>query len=144
MDDSKGPMPHDAPNSELSDFLDDRDAQAPADLDDSDADTGARIAEAREAAGMEPEDLAGQLGVDVATVERWEAGDAPTRGNRLATIAGILGVSLSWLMIGHGVGPNDDEAAQLRGSLLALRRRLTHALNEVDQAVEMLAAPRAG
>ena len=97
--------------SNLGEFLATGDDDA--DLADADADVGSRIATARETAGMDRTAFGAQLGVREETVEAWESGSQAPRSNKLAAIAGVLGVSLSWLMIGRGVAPRDQHDSAL-------------------------------
>ena len=73
---------------------------------------GDRLAAAREAAGMTQEQLAKRLGVKLGSLQRWEEDLAEPRANRLSMVAGILNVSLIWLITGEGEGiaPPDEEA----------------------------------
>lgn len=76
---------------------------------DGDIDTlGGRLSRAREACGMTTAQLARRLGIKTATLQSWESDRSEPRANRLATIAGVLNVSLSWLIFGVGEAPNDD------------------------------------
>jgi len=65
---------------------------------------GDRLAGARDAAMMSPEQLAEKLGVNVETLRDWEQDLQEPRANRLAMIAGLLNVSLQWLLTGTGDG----------------------------------------
>ncbi|MEL6677111.1 MAG: helix-turn-helix transcriptional regulator [Pseudomonadota bacterium] len=65
---------------------------------------GDRVAAAREAAGLTQAKLARRLGVKKTTIENWEADRSEPRANRLQMLAGILNVSIIWLMSGHGDG----------------------------------------
>ncbi len=77
--------------------------------DTRDNDTlGGRLSRAREAAGMTTAQLARRLGIKTSTLQSWESDRSEPRANRLATIAGLLNVSLSWLIFGVGDAPNDD------------------------------------
>lgn len=67
---------------------------------------GDRLAGAREAAGHSQAELAGQLGVKAVTVEAWENDIKEPRANRVQMLAGLLGVSLRWLLTGAGEGPD--------------------------------------
>ena len=75
---------------------------------------GDRVAAAREAAGMTQEQLARRLGVKLKTLQHWEDDLSEPRANRLSTMAGLLNVSMMWLMNGQGAGlsgPVDDAGA---------------------------------
>ena len=65
---------------------------------------GDRLAGAREAAGLTQEDLAQRLGVRLTTLQNWEDDLAEPRGNRLQMLAGMLNVSLAWLLTAEGDG----------------------------------------
>jgi transcriptional regulator with XRE-family HTH domain len=65
---------------------------------------GDRLAGAREAAGLTQEALAQRLGVRLTTVQAWEEDLAEPRGNRLQMLAGMLNVSLRWLLTAEGDG----------------------------------------
>ncbi len=71
---------------------------------------GDRITAARENSGMSQADAARRLGVRQATLQGWETDRAEPRANRLQMLAGLLGVSLRWLMTGEGDGPDPDQA----------------------------------
>ena len=72
---------------------------------------GDRIAGAREAAGLTQEDLARRLGVRQTTVKAWEDDRTEPRANRLQMLAGMLNVSLMWMLTGRGDGVPDPEEA---------------------------------
>ncbi|MBE2276367.1 MAG: helix-turn-helix transcriptional regulator [Rhodobacteraceae bacterium] len=65
---------------------------------------GDRLQGAREAAGLSQEELAQRLGVRLTTVQAWEDDMAEPRGNRLQMLAGLLNVSLGWLITAEGEG----------------------------------------
>ncbi|MFN4157502.1 MAG: multiprotein-bridging factor 1 family protein [Gemmobacter sp.] len=102
---------------------------------DQTATFGDRIAGAREAAGMGQEDFARRLGVRLTTLQAWEDDRMEPRANRLQMAAGMLGVSLRWLLTGEGDGieaPPEgtvlrpdaravlSDLARMRAALLAL------------------------
>ena len=65
---------------------------------------GDRLAHAREAQGLSTEQLARRLGVRVGSIENWEADRSEPRANRLQMLAGLLNVSIIWLLTGEGEG----------------------------------------
>ncbi|WP_415919917.1 helix-turn-helix domain-containing protein [Tateyamaria sp. SN6-1] len=65
---------------------------------------GDRVAGAREQAGMTQKQLAKRLGVRLATLRAWEEDLSEPRANRLSMMAGILNVSMMWLITGEGTG----------------------------------------
>ncbi|MEL7167117.1 MAG: helix-turn-helix domain-containing protein [Pseudomonadota bacterium] len=113
---------------------------------------GDRVAGAREKAGLSQTELAKRLGIRVATLRAWEDDLSEPRANRLSIMAGLLNVSMMWLINGEGEGvtaPDDTppadatirelmiEMRDLRADLLKraeqvgrLEKRLRAALNE--------------
>ena len=65
---------------------------------------GDRLAGAREAAGMTQSQLARRLGVKKATIAAWENDLSEPRANRLSMMAGMINVSIMWLLTGEGEG----------------------------------------
>ena len=65
---------------------------------------GDRVAAAREAAGMSQKQLARRLGVKIGTVRGWEDDLSEPRANKLSMMAGLLNVSIVWLLTGEGDG----------------------------------------
>lgn len=87
---------------------------------------GDRLAAAREATGLSQAELAQRIGVKTRVIEQWEADAKEPRANRLQMLAGMLGVSLMWLLTGEGDGvdiPAEGEAetAQVKGVLAEIR-----------------------
>lgn len=70
---------------------------------------GDRVAGARDAAGMTQAQLARRLGVKKVTLTSWEGDLSEPRANRLSMMAGILNVSIMWLLTGEGEGANSPE-----------------------------------
>ncbi len=66
---------------------------------------GDRVAGAREQAGMSQTELSKRLGIKVATLKSWEDDFSEPRANKLSMMAGLLNVSLPWLLTGEGDGP---------------------------------------
>jgi transcriptional regulator with XRE-family HTH domain len=66
---------------------------------------GGRISLARDAAAMSVEQTAAVLGVEATTWANWENDRAEPRANRLGMLAGVLQVSVGWLLAGQGRGP---------------------------------------
>ena len=116
---------------------------------------GDRLAGAREAAGLSQEDLAQRLGVRLTTMQNWEEDLAEPRGNRLQMLAGMLNVSLSWLLTAEGDGLPDPEATptpltaeaeaalaelqHLRAEAIALAEKLGQVERKVRQAMRAAA-----
>ena len=70
---------------------------------------GGRISRARESLGMTTAQLARQLGVQTPTLRAWETDRSQPRANRLQMLAGVLNVSLSWLLYGVGTAPVEED-----------------------------------
>ena len=73
---------------------------------------GDRVAGAREAAGMTQAQLGRRLGVKKTTLSGWEQDMSEPRANKLSMMAGLLNVSIVWLLTGEGDGMSapEDEA----------------------------------
>lgn len=68
---------------------------------------GDRVAGAREAAGMNQSQMARRLGIKKTTLMAWEQDLSEPRANRLSMMAGLLNVSIMWLLTGEGDGTHD-------------------------------------
>lgn len=66
---------------------------------------GGRISRAREDMHITSSQLARRLGVKSNTVRDWENDRAEPRANRVVMLAGVLGVSPTWLLTGFGDAP---------------------------------------
>lgn len=86
---------------------------------------GDRLAAARDSAGMTQEALAKRLGVKLKTLQNWENDLSEPRANRLSMLAGVLNVSMVWLITGEGEGLNNPEdepiSPDIREILVELR-----------------------
>jgi transcriptional regulator with XRE-family HTH domain len=108
-------------------------------LKDADSDIGRRIVEAREAAGIDRLTFGARVGVRPETVAAWESGHRRPRSNRLATIAGVLGVGISWLMIGHGDSPSEQgDLAGIAPEIAAIRAELELLVGRLDRLASAL------
>ncbi len=101
---------------------------------------GDRVAGARDALGIGQPELARRLGIKVKTLRDWENDLAEPRANKLQMLAGVLGVSLMWLLNGEGDGidapvEGADTPEAIRDLLLELRA--LHA--EMDRSADRLA-----
>jgi HTH-type transcriptional regulator, cell division transcriptional repressor len=79
---------------------------ASTDYSDTTSTFGDRITLAREAHGIEQDDLAEKLGIKIRTLKNWEEDRAEPRANKLQMLAGLLNVSMIWLMSGRGEQPD--------------------------------------
>ncbi|QBY00040.1 helix-turn-helix domain-containing protein [Rhodophyticola sp. CCM32] len=78
-------------------------------FDDDTATFGDRLAGAREAAGLSQNELARRLGIKPKTVKGWENDQNEPRANKLQMVAGLLNVSIMWLLTGQGEGLDGPE-----------------------------------
>lgn len=86
---------------------------------------GDRLAAARSARGMTQKALARRLGVSLKTLDGWENDIREPRANRLQMLAGVLDVSISWLLTGEGQGVGSEtEAGSVRMSELLHEMRM--------------------
>jgi len=72
---------------------------------------GDRVAAGREALGLSQSTVARKLGVKLKTVQGWEDDVSEPRSNKLQMLAGVLNVSLMWLLNGEGEGITEPDAA---------------------------------
>jgi transcriptional regulator with XRE-family HTH domain len=107
-------------------------------FDENSATFGDRLMAAREHSGMSLAQLASGLGVRARTLENWEADRSEPRANRAQMLAGLLNVSIVWLLTGEGEGgvapqgapvrnapdPDAQEAREIRIALRGLLDRL--------------------
>ena len=75
---------------------------------------GDRLAGAREANGMTQAQLAKNLGIKLATLKAWEQDLSEPRANRLSMLAGLLNVSIMWLLNGEGEGVESPDKRDVR------------------------------
>lgn len=98
------------------------------DYSDSTSTFGDRLVLARDAMGFGQAQLARRMGVKVQTLRNWEEDRSEPRANRLQMLAGMLNVSIIWLMTGRGTAPSDRraEAGARQSPLLDELRGLRH------------------
>lgn len=107
--------------------------------DDQTATFGDRLAAAREAAGLSVNDLARRAGVAVASVRGWEDDQSEPRANTLQRVAGILGVSIMWLLAGEGDGIDQPlTGADIPSDMTALLVELRSLRTDQARLVERL------
>ncbi|MGL4239187.1 helix-turn-helix domain-containing protein [Tabrizicola sp.] len=107
---------------------------------------GDRLSGAREAAGLTREEFATRLGVRLKTVAAWENDASEPRGNRLQMLAGMLNVSMRWLLTGVGddLEPPDAPGAMTLPAKIALadlgrmRAKLAQLSREMEQTEDRL------
>ncbi|MEL7046215.1 MAG: helix-turn-helix domain-containing protein [Pseudomonadota bacterium] len=94
---------------------------------------GDRVAGARESLSMSQAELARRLGVKLKTVQGWEDDASEPRANKLQLLAGVLNVSLTWLLTAEGDGidgpaedpPLPDDLSDLLVELRTIRGEVT-------------------
>ena len=103
---------------------------------------GGRIIYAREQQGLSTAQLARRLGIESTTLQEWESDRAQPRANRLTTLASMLNVSPTWLLMSVGERPSDTldetEMMQIRGTVERLRKQTIGIASELEQLEERL------
>lgn len=99
---------------------------------------GDRVAAAREAQGLSQKELSKKLGIGLKTLEGWENDMAEPRANKLQMLAGVLNVSLSWILTGDGQAPEDVlseddqlDLVDLMTEMRVLRTQMTQAADRI-------------
>ena len=105
---------------------------------DDTATFGDRVAAAREHVGMTEEDLARRLGIKVDTVRRWEHDLAEPRANKLQMLAGILNVSLRWLLTGEGDELDAPSGDMIGAEVTEILRDMRSLKSEMARAIERM------
>lgn len=104
---------------------------------------GGRIVHAREAAGLTAKDLAARLGVATKTVANWETDRTEPRSNKLSMLAGLLGVSPTWLLAGQGAAPREAAEnggnGELQGEVGRIKQEATRLLQRIDSLSDQIA-----
>jgi len=115
---------------------------------------GDRVAAGRRAMGLTQEDLCRKLGIKLKTLRAWEDDISEPRANKLQMLAGVLNVSLVWILTGQGDGVADPddldngmiavsseaasdllvELAEIRQDYIKLGARLLHLENRMKAA----------
>lgn len=130
---------HEAPDT-ANDYSDD-------DFSNAYATFGDRLAAARDTMGLSQGQLAKRLGVKKSTIANWEDDRSEPRSNRLQMLAGVLNVSLVWLMTGEGDGvsyPADEisvtaeEALSELASIRLEQRRLSERAGRLEKRLRSL------
>ncbi len=118
---------------------------------------GTRIVEAREAQGLTLNEVAARVGMASRTLKNWENGATMPRPNKLQVLAGVLGVSMTWLLTGRDEfdtisdAPSRLERLEMKVErLTALQREMSDLsteiarelaeLKQIDEQLEGLAA----
>ncbi|MBD9372499.1 helix-turn-helix domain-containing protein [Rhizobium sp. ARZ01] len=107
----------------------------------ADGDTlGGRIWRARDAMDMSLGEIATRMGLPEETVADWERDHTEPRTQALFTLAGVLGVSPSWLIAGVGEAPPDGDLEPPTNPLMEQLRQLRQLHEQTGLAIAALEA----
>ena len=103
---------------------------------------GDRLSAAIEKSGMTQRLVAKRLGIKVSTLKSWEQDISEPRANRLSMLAGLLGVSIMWLLHGEGDGVehSDNETQvtpEINDLLFEVRALQTGLLSSADKLAKL-------
>lgn len=99
---------------------------------------GDRVTGARERSGMSQSDLAKRLGVKLKTLKAWENDLSEPRANKLSMMAGMLNVSLLWLLSGEGEGPGAPEMGELSRDVMDMLTEIRDIRAQMTRATDRL------
>ena len=103
---------------------------------------GDRLSAAIEKSGMTQKLVAKRLGIKLVTLKSWEQDISEPRANRLSMLAGLLGVSVMWLLHGEGDGVeySDKETQvppEINDILFEIRAVQTGLLSSADKLAKL-------
>ena len=103
---------------------------------------GDRLSAAIEKSGMTQKLVAKRLGIKLVTLKSWEQDISEPRANRLSMLAGLLGVSVMWLLHGEvdGVEHSDKEnqvPPEINDILFEIRAVQTGLLSSADKLAKL-------
>ena len=103
---------------------------------------GDRLSAAIEKSGMTQKLVAKRLGIKLVTLKSWEQDISEPRANRLSMLAGLLGVSVMWLLHGEGDGVEhlDKETQvppEINDLLFEIRAVQTGLLSSADKFAKL-------
>ncbi len=108
---------------------------------------GDRVAGAREVAGMTQEELSKRIGVKLITLQNWENDMSEPRANKLSMLAGMLNVSIMWLLEGEGEGVTplvgaqaDADMEEIIAEIVDLKARSMRTANRLSALEKRLRA----
>ncbi|MCF3593408.1 helix-turn-helix domain-containing protein [Rhodobacteraceae bacterium LMO-12] len=116
-------------------------------FDAESATLGDRITGARDAAGMNQKELSKRIGIKLTTLQDWENDLSEPRANKLQMLAGLLNVSITWLLEGVGDGvdgpdegpPIDEDMRSILSELRELKARANKTANRLGALEKRLA-----
>ena len=100
---------------------------------------GDRLTAAREAAGMTQDSLAKRIGIKKTTLRNWEDDLSEPRANRLSMLAGLLNVSMMWLINGEGQGVEVNAAEPDSSDLAEIILEIREMKSDLHAKAEQLA-----
>jgi transcriptional regulator with XRE-family HTH domain len=101
---------------------------------------GDRVAASREQSGLTQKELARRLGVRTSTIRNWEDDLSEPRANRLSIMAGILNVSMMWLINGQGEGMDSPpDTGEVTPDMRAILNELREVRADMVARVEQMA-----
>ena len=100
---------------------------------------GDRLAAARNNASMTQGQLARRLGVKLTTVKGWEDDVSEPRANKLQMMAGLLNVSVGWLLIGEGEGVDLNQEEEAVPGLDAILIEMRDLRNDLKLKLDQMA-----
>jgi transcriptional regulator with XRE-family HTH domain len=109
-------------------------------FEETTATLGNRIQVSRLAKGLTALALSEKLGVPLDAIEAWEADEREPRSNRIQMLAGMLNVSIMWLITGESNGTDHVEHTHARpegindalGEIAQLKETLSMALEKLE------------
>lgn len=99
---------------------------------------GDRLATARDSAGLSQKAMAERIGVKLGTYRNWEDDASEPRANRLTLLAGMLGVSMRWLLTGEGEGPDLEEGGEVSTDVKTLLSQIRDVRVDMQKATVKL------
>lgn len=99
---------------------------------------GDRVTAAREALNLSEELFARKLGVKLKTVRSWEQDLSEPRANKLQMMAGMLNVTIMWLLTGDGDGPVDEDDRALPADMAELLVDLRRSKAEMQRMADRM------
>ena len=101
---------------------------------------GDRVEAGRVAAELSQQELARKLGVKLKTVRGWEEDIAEPRANKLQMMAGLMNVSIMWLLTGEGDGVlGPDEAHDSKNEARIILAELSKTRAEIAKKLGQIA-----
>ena len=103
---------------------------------------GDRLSAAIEKSGMTQKLVAKRLGIKLVTLKSWEQDISEPRANRLSMLAGLLGVSVMWLLHGEGDGVEHSDkenqvSPDINDILFEIRAVQTGLLSSADKLAKL-------